>query len=194
MRKKRNLLLQLLGACALLLGGCADHIVNSSQSVPIAKQAKFVVIPFSNYTETPLAGERAMAITAALLESGGLQHVTVYQNNDNANAVLPGMNRVASRATLLRWASDTGAKYVVSGSVTEWGYKVGLDGEPVVGISIQLIELSSKRIIWTAVGSVSGGNRVAVTTMAQKLLNSMLNGFFSRCYRERSRRSNLNLI
>lgn len=179
MIKKWNGLICFLCLC---IAGCTEHIVNYSYPVPVNVNAKFAVIPFSNYTETPLAGERAMAITAALLESRGLQRMVVYQNHDSSNAVLPGMNRVASRAALIKWANRTAAQYVVTGSVTEWTYKVGLDGEPVVGIAIQVIDLSSNRIIWTSVGSVSGGSRVAVSTVAQKLINSMLTGFFSTCY------------
>ena len=54
------------------------------------------------------------------------------------------MNRVTSRAKLLAWARSTHARYAVTGAVNEWTYKVGLDGEPVVGIAIQLIDLSNR--------------------------------------------------
>ena len=78
----------------------------------------------------------------------------------------------------MQWAQSTGAHYAMTGSINEWNYKVGLDGEPVVGISLQLIDLASKRIVWTAVGSKSGGSRIAVSTVAQQLINTMLNQLF----------------
>ena len=157
---------------------CTGGVVNYSTYIPVNLNAKIAVIPFSNYTETPLAGERAMSITAATLESRGLINIVVYQNHDEHNALLPGMSKIKSQNALLQWASKTGARYAVTGAVNEWSYKVGLDGEPVVGISLQLIELSSKRIVWTAVGSESGGSRIAVSTVAQELINTMLNRLF----------------
>ena len=88
------------------------------------------------------------------------------------------MNKIVSEPKLLDWARSTHAQYAMTGSVNEWTYKVGLDGEPVVGLSLQLIDLKSGRIVWTAVGSLSGGSRIAVTTTAQRLINSLLRGLF----------------
>ena len=156
--------------------GCTIGVVNTSSPAPVYLNSKIAVIPFSNYTETPLAGERAMSITAAILETRGISNLVVYQSQDGNNVLLPGMSQTKSRLALLQWARSTGARYAMTGSVNEWTYKVGLDGEPVVGLSIQLIDLSSKRIVWTAVGGVSGGSRIAVSTVAQKLINSLLDG------------------
>ena len=73
---KRNYVL--VSVC-LFLAACSASVVNYSAYMPIDHQAKIAVIPFSNYTETPLAGERAMSITAATIESNGFFHVLVYQ-------------------------------------------------------------------------------------------------------------------
>jgi polysaccharide biosynthesis protein PelC len=162
----------------LVLSACTGSVINYSSYKAINLNSKIVVIPFANYTETPLAGERAMSITASLLKSRGIDNVLTYQNNTPNHGVLLGMDKATSRKTLLAWARSTGARYAMTGSINEWTYKVGLDGEPVVGISLQLIELSSKHTVWTAVGSVSGGSRIAVSTVAQKLINSMLDGLF----------------
>lgn len=178
MIKKWSCFLFSLFALCLFITGCTLGVVNYSSSELVNWSAKIAVIPFSNYTETPLAGERAMSITAAILETRGLRHLVVYQNQDRSNVLLPGMNQDKSRQSLLQWAKSSGARYVMTGSVNEWTYKVGLDGEPVVGLSVQLIELPSKRIVWTAVGGVSGGSRIAVSTVAQKLINSLLDGLF----------------
>ena len=162
----------------LVITGCTIGVINTSSPVPVYLNSKMAVIPFSNYTETPLAGERAMSITAAVLETRGLSNLAVYQNQGSANnnVLLPGMSQTKSRQALLQWARSTGARYAMTGSVNEWTYKVGLDGEPVVGLSLQLIELSSKHIVWTSVGGVSGGSRIAVSTVAQKLINALLDG------------------
>ena len=67
-----------LSAVAFLsLIGCTAHIVQFSSYAPVDLNAKIAVIPFANYTETPLAGERAMSITAAEMESRGIPHLVV---------------------------------------------------------------------------------------------------------------------
>ena len=169
----------LLSLIPLFLSACSGGLVNYSSNRPVDLCSRMAVIPFSNHTETPLAGERAMSIAAALLESRGIYHLAVYQNQFQGKMLFPGMNQVVSQKTLLIWARSTEARYALTGSVNEWSYKVGLDGEPVVGLSLQLINLRTEDIVWTAVGSLSGGSRTAVSTVAQELLNSMLDGLLS---------------
>ena len=175
LKNKKMIILLICG----LLSACTGSIVNYSSRIPVNLNSKIAVVPFSNYTETPLAGERAMSVTAGVLESRGFCNIVVYQKHDQNNVLLPGISKLVSRRALMQWASSVGARYLVTGSVNEWSYKVGLDGEPVVGVSIQLIELSSKRIAWTSVGSMSGGSRVAVSTVAQRLINNMLDQLFN---------------
>ena len=165
----------------MFLCACTGSVINSSAPVPINMHDRMAVLPFSNHTETPLAGERAKSITAALLESKCVYNLAVYQNHYQGRILFPGMNKVDSQRALLRWARRVHARYVMTGSVNEWSYKVGLDGEPVVGVSMQLIDLCAGQIIWTSVGSMSGGSRTAVSTLAQDLMNTMLNGLF--CHR-----------
>ena len=166
----------LICCCIPFLFSCTGGVVNYSSCVPINLDVKVAVIPFVNNTETPLAGERAMSITAAVLESMGMCCIAVYQNSVHGKVLFPGMNQVESRRALLNWARTTHARYAMTGSVNEWTYKVGLDGEPVVGLSLQLIDLQTNRIVWTAVGSLSRGSRIAVSTTAQNLINSLLKG------------------
>ncbi|MDR3502840.1 MAG: hypothetical protein P4L79_09680 [Legionella sp.] len=160
------------------LFACTKSVINYSSCVPINLNEKIAVIPFVNNTETPLADARAMSITASVLESKGVCHLAIYQNRASGRVLFPGMNQVESRAALLKWARRIHARYAMTGNVNEWTYKVGLDGEPVVGIALQLIDLKTERVVWTAVGSSSRGSRIAVTTAAQDLINSLLSGLY----------------
>lgn len=181
MIKKWKFLLLFLSI--LILSACTATVVNYGSCSRVNLYQRVAVIPFSNHTEIPLAGERAMSITAALLESRGICNMVVYQNEHHGKILFPGMNKVESEERLMNWARNSGARYVLTGSVNEWAYKVGLDGEPVVGVSLQIIDLETGHIVWTAVGSESGGSRVAVTTVGQRLINQLLNGLFCKGYR-----------
>lgn len=162
----------------LCMIGCTGGILQFSRPIPLNPTHKIAVLPFANNTETPLAGDRAMSITAAELQSFGIQNVIVYQPRAQGKILFPGMNKVESQQALLAWARKKHARFVMTGSVNEWSYKVGLDGEPVVGINMQLIDLASGRIVWTAVASKSGGSRIAVSTIAQIVIDSMLKNLY----------------
>lgn len=58
--------------------------------------------------------------------------------------------------------------------MSEWRYKVGVDGEPAVGITLQVIDVPSGNVIWSATGSRTGWSRDAVSAVAQKLLRELL--------------------
>lgn len=161
---------------SIIISACTGSIVKYSSNRLVDLHARVAVIPFSNFTETPLAGEKAMSLTVAGLTTHGMFNLVVYQNSQDGKVLFPGMGRVESRKKLLEWARSTKARYAMTGSVTEWSYKVGLDGEPVVGIVLQLIDLRSGRIVWTAAASKSGGSRIAVSTTAQQLIDAMLKG------------------
>lgn len=168
----------LLLVLPLLLSACSSTIVNHSRCGTVNFDSRTAVVPFSNNTETPLAGERAMSIAAAVLESKGIHNLVVYKNNHQGRVLFPGMNKVESEKALMHWAREHHARYLLTGNVNEWTYKVGLDGEPVVGLSIQVIDLASGKIVWTAVGSENGGSRTALSTVAQELTNSLIKGMF----------------
>ena len=61
---RRLPLLAAAGALALL---AACSTVERGQAVPLERGASWVVLPFANQTDTPLAGQRAEAVAQALL-------------------------------------------------------------------------------------------------------------------------------
>ena len=73
----------------------------------------------------------------------------------------------------LAWARGNGLRYGLTGSVDEWRYKVGVDGEPAVGVSLQLLDITTGAVVWTATGSKSGWSREALSAVAHKLLDEL---------------------
>lgn len=63
----------------------------------------------------------------------------------------------------------------MTGTVNEWRYKVGLDGEPAVSVTLKLIDMRNGRVIWSAVGSKMGSSRSSLGNVGQRLIDSMLN-------------------
>jgi len=160
------------------LFGCTGMSVNHTRPVYLPTYTPVAILPFTNTTETPQADERAQAILADLLRGHGLYHVMVYPNKVTHATLIPGVKQPISRQKTLAWAKNHGAMYAYTGSVTEWNYKVGLDGEPAIGVVIEMIDVNTGLVVWSSVGSKSGGSRIALSTVAQDLMNIMLSSIY----------------
>ena len=79
----------------------------------------------------------------------------------------------------LAWAKEQGVRYALGGSVDEWRYKVGVDGEPAAGLTLQIIDVQSGEILWSGAGGKSGWSREALSAVAQKLIRELLNAGLS---------------
>ena len=73
-----TLRLALLAAATVLLGACST--IDRSTAPAIDRQAQWVVLPFANHTETPLAGQRAEAIAETILHSNGINKIKACCN------------------------------------------------------------------------------------------------------------------
>jgi len=139
----------------------------------VDQQASWGVLPFLNHTETPQAGRRAEAITQALLSSRGVMNVQRYPASfQDEAALLSSDDKVLEAA--MQWAKEQQIRYALTGTVDEWRYKVGVDGEPAVGVTLEIIDLDHDTVIWSGVGSQSGWSREAVSAVAQKLIKTIL--------------------
>jgi TolB-like protein len=156
----------------LVLAGCTTLQQGSRGAAPQAET--WVVIPFVNNTETPFAAERAEAITTALLYARGVQRVVTTPPDLSSDAEMLPDRGLKHRQEGLEWAKKQNIRYAVTGSVTEWRYKVGLDGEPVVGMTLQLVDLSDGKALWSGSSGKSGWSREAVSAVAQQVLEKLI--------------------
>ena len=169
----QNILKMVLGNLLLIcvLHGCA--VVDHSRGPVLEQQASWVLLPMVNHTETPQAGRRAEAITEALLYSQGIENLRRYPANLQDNAFLLGSDHKLFESAL-HWAKEQKVRYAMTGTVDEWRYKVGIDGEPAVGVSLRLLDLHTDQVVWSAVGGQTGWSREAVSAVAQKLIKRLL--------------------
>ncbi|MBL8405186.1 MAG: hypothetical protein JNL16_11645 [Dechloromonas sp.] len=163
-------------AAALVLGACST--LDRSQPPPLDKQAQWVLLPFANHTETPLAGQRAEAIASAILHGNGIARIKQYPSSLQQEALFDSGDR-KQQEEALAWARQQGARYALAGTVDEWRYKVGVDGEPAAGITLQIIDVASGDMLWSATGGKSGWSREALSAVAQQLIRSLLNSGLS---------------
>jgi hypothetical protein len=128
------------------------------------------MLPILNYSETPNAGEKAESIVGALLQVDGLRTLGHYPS---AEGVLE-LNEQQRYGQALSWAKKEGFAYGVTGTVDEWRYKSGVEGEPAVGLSLRVVEIPSGNVLWSALGARSGWGRGTVSGTAQRLIQDLL--------------------
>ncbi|OIQ99446.1 hypothetical protein GALL_185430 [mine drainage metagenome] len=160
------LIVSMLASCAVM-----DQNPNSK---PLERDAKWALLPIVNHTDVPQAGLRAEALVEVLLRTRGIANLRSYPPALNQDSLFePAERKVVIDA--MNWAREQGVRYAVTGTVEEWHYKVGVDGEPAVGMTLQIIDLKDgDRVVWSSAGSKSGWSRDALSAVAQKLIKNML--------------------
>jgi uncharacterized protein YceK len=163
----------ILVSMMIMMGGCSA-VINSHNSLPVVHKdsstskgvqnsdSVIAVFKLHNYTDTPRAGKRAANIAQGILLS---EDYIVKNHIDNNDKTLQEMQEEAQK---------DGAIYFLTGGVSEWRYKTGIDGEPAVSIKLVLYRTEDLKVIWSATGSDSDWGISSVGTVAQKLLQKMI--------------------
>ena len=170
---KRVSLLLILGVLTVL-NGCMSIHEEAGDHPTLVSNTKWTVVPFANQTETPYAGSRAAAITSALLDTHGVHRIVYRTKSNHAKAGIAEQLEPVNLRESIGWARRNQIRYLVTGQVTEWRYKVGLDGEPAVGVTLQLIDTNTGKTLWNAVSSGIGGSRDSLAIVAQHVINRAL--------------------
>lgn len=155
---------------AAAVAGCSS--VRTSPGVSLDRQAQWALLPVVNHTETVQAGLRAEAIAESVMRSCGVTKLMRYPIPLNKDVLFePGDDK--SVDDYLKWAKEKGARFAVVGFVDEWRYKVGVDGEPAVGLAYKIIDLGNGAVVWSGSGGKSGWSREALSAVAQKLTGEL---------------------
>ena len=155
----------------LLLAACST--IDRGTPPALERQSSWVVLPFANHTETPLAGNRAEAIAQALLHAQDVGAARRAPSTTQQEALFNAGDS-ARMNDALNWAREQKIRYALAGTVEEWRYKVGVDGEPAAGVTLQILDVATGDILWSGSGGQSGWSREALSAVAQKLIRKLL--------------------
>ena len=160
-----------VASTALLVTACGT--VRQTGAPSLSSSDKIAVASIANFTETPDAGLSAGSIAVNVLRQNGIADVRVAPEDARRNAMFDTSARTNGDASL-SWARAQQARYVLSGAVEEWRYKTGVDGEPVVGVTFELTDVSSGKVVWSGTGSRSGWSRSGLANVANTLIGKVL--------------------
>ena len=164
---------RLLLILMLLVGGGCAVVDHTAAPGALARQVRWAVLPMVNASDTAQAGLRAEGVTETLLRARGITDLARYPAALNRDSLFePTERKVQEEA--LAWARTSGVRYVVYGAVTEWRYKVGVDGEPAVGMTLSIADAADGRVLWSASGARTGWSRESLAGVAQKLMRELL--------------------
>ncbi len=152
-----------------LLSACSVSTTNND--AVFQQQARWALLPVVNYSQAPQAGERTEQILQSVLNQRGIK-VHMYPHTQNTG--MPLLDDKKRLDDMWQWARQQNFDYVITGSIEEWQYKNGLDGEPAVGISLQVIDPASGQTIWSNSGARSGWSRESLAGSAQKVLRKLV--------------------
>jgi hypothetical protein len=155
------------------LSGCATVQLQASASPHPDRQAVWCVLTPVNNTSTPYAGGRVQQQLVALLGVRGLTHVLLAPPLGGGGPLPVGEGAQEQQRQRL-WARRHGARYGLIGSVDEWHYKIGLDGQPALGVTLRLTDLRTGKTLWSGVASATGTSREGLAVLSERTLAGLL--------------------
>jgi hypothetical protein len=156
--------------CSAFLFGCSTVEVHPGPALQSTKQ--WLLLPVLNLSDTPKAGDNVRMLLSNTLREPGLPAVTSYVEK-SAGDELPELNEQNREDQAIAWGKERGFAYAVGGAVNEWRYKPGT-GEPVIGVTLKVVDVQNGHVIWSASGSRSGWAGSTASGTARKLLERMV--------------------
>lgn len=159
----------IIGVFAVLLSACSTSY--TAPSPELNTNLTVFIMPMENQSNTPLANIRAEQLLASTLAEQGVK-VKLYPKSQ-VSELAASLDPSARVAKATAWLDEQTQGYVMSGSVQEWHYKNGLDGEPSVGITLTLSELNGEPL-WRGSASESGWGRQALSAIGLNTIEDLI--------------------
>lgn len=151
----------------------ACSVIDIQEGPSLSPSERWMILPFQNYSQTPRVGEQVEEMLATFLRIRGIANIEMYQQPDTDKSGWLEFNDRTRQEKALVSAIKHDVSYAVAGSVDEWQYKLGVGSEPVVGLTIRVIEIPSGKVVWSASGARSGWSTGSLSGTAQKLLKEL---------------------
>ena len=135
----------------VLLAGCAAQRDGKAKDLKLAEHLPLAVVPFDNLSANPNAG----LIVAELMRAELLARTDCDQIPPEV--VINKLRPLAGEARTPQQLGELlGAKALLIGTVTEFSYKRGLGEDPVIGVSLRLVDASTGAVLWSGARSAVG--------------------------------------
>ncbi|MEF1311864.1 hypothetical protein QTO01_17365 [Vibrio mytili] len=162
----------LLITLSMILFSCSNYQIPDSPTFSAA--SSWAIMPMINNANTPMAAEKAEQLVATQLYAKGIRTIRYpATNNTDLRSVLDSS---VKQQNAQAWLANQSVDYVITGSIEEWHYKSGLDGEPAVGLTLEIQSAKTGEVRWRASGSRVGWGRESITGTGQVVIEKLLDG------------------
>lgn len=154
----KNLLIVLAAIALLMAAGCAnsyegDHMAQARKE--IREKMVVAVVPFQSPAEAPGAGLAVADVLANEVYALGGYVLVTPEVAAARTAAREGEALPPEEAGRM-----IGAAYILTGMVTEYGYRYGVGEQPAVGVTARLIEAETGKVLWSATRARTGSGWV----------------------------------
>ena len=171
-----------LSALALLAAGCGDsRIVYVDQQSLSAKTRTVAVAPLVNLSTYPRAGLIAGQIAGVQLRMvQGFKVISMDEVLAESRLSEFELEEQKDAGPHIEAAKKLGADSVLKGSVTEYRYVPGVYDRPSVGLILELMDLKSGKVVWSAAIARSGNkfrtDDLTLSQLTSELCSEVLAG------------------
>lgn len=166
--KKHFPALTLLFVVWLLSACTAVRYQGPQAAYPSTQTMRILLIPFDNATNSEAAAVALTEMTASALSRQGANYTRSREVSP------PHGDEASPRPTWFEYAAGQGYTHLLRGTVTEYHYKTDLDGDPAVGLSMRLEQVSSGKTVWQASTSATGYGFASLSSAAQRAADKLV--------------------
>ncbi len=163
-------------AAVLLLGmatGCST--LTSTPAVSADAAQGWALLPINNLSDTPQADSQALIMLETQLRTQGVQQVAAYAPLQTVS-LRTLLNPARQLDDAMGWARTSGYRYGLTGTINEWNYRSGADKEPVVGMNLKLVDITTGKVLWQANAARTGWGYASLPALADTVIADLLEG------------------
>ena len=163
-------------AAVLLLGiatGCST--LTSTPAVSADAAQGWALLPINNLSDTPQADSQALIMLETQLRTRGVQRVTAYAPLQSVS-LRTLLDPARQLGDAMDWARKSGYRYGLTGTINEWNYRSGADKEPVVGMNMKLVDITTGEVLWQANAARTGWGYASLPALADTVIADLLEG------------------
>jgi len=143
-----------------------------------SRARKVVVLPLVNLTSTPNAGRIVgELLSVEIIAKTNFRMLERSEMMDQLASGKAEVDEVLEKSAVAKIGRSLGVDTVINGAVTEYRYKKGVDEDPVVGITVKMLDTPGTQILCTesvtATGSMYSGHS-SLSSLAHMLCSDMV--------------------
>ncbi|MEM9445556.1 MAG: hypothetical protein AAGA18_09405 [Verrucomicrobiota bacterium] len=153
--------------CPMILVSCASTIETAQNQQVYLNNQPLLLIPFTNATHDENAGIAITELLHSQLRKYGISVQRLEQPNDQQQFLAITQK---TESEYLKIAQEMKIPYLLLGTVIEYRYKVDLDADPAVAITVHILDSQTGQTVWNGTANNTGVGFSSLGSVSQELI------------------------